>query len=52
MVFKEAVDKLKPGKKMTLQVFATDLDKDAINKGRQGRYLENIRADVAPKHLA
>jgi chemotaxis methyl-accepting protein methylase len=52
MVFKEVMDKLKPGKKMTLQVFATDLDKDAINKARQGRYLENIRADVAPKHLA
>ncbi len=50
MVFKEVMDKLKPGKKMTLQVFATDLDKDAINKARQGKYPENICADVAPKH--
>ena len=49
MVFKDVMDKLKPGKKMTLQVFATDLDKDAINKARQGRYPENIRADVTPK---
>src|SRR4029077_12409919 len=41
MVFKEVMDKLPPGKKMTLQVFATYWDKDAINKARQGRYLEN-----------
>ena len=49
MVFKEAIDKLK--KKITLQVFATDLDKDAIDKARQGIYPENICADVSPEHI-
>ena len=49
MAFKEAMDKTK--KKMTLQVFATDLDKDAINKARQGVYPENICADVSPARL-
>lgn len=49
MLFKEVVDKLKPLKKITLQVFATDLDKDAIEKARQGVYPENICADVPPK---
>ena len=38
MVFKEAMEKHKPRKKITLQVFATDLDKDAIDKARQGVY--------------
>src|SRR5450756_1320620 len=31
MVFREVLEKVKPRKKITLQVFATDLDKDAIN---------------------
>jgi len=52
MVFKEVSDKLKPGKKIKLQVFATDLDKDAISKARQGLYPENICADVAPQHMS
>ena len=38
MVFKEAMEKLKPRKKITMQVFATDLDKDAIDKARAGVY--------------
>jgi two-component system CheB/CheR fusion protein len=52
MVFKEAMDKLKPRKKITLQVFATDLDKDAIAKARTGVYPENISADVSPKQMS
>jgi len=51
MVFKEATRKLKPSKKFTLNVFATDLDKDAIDKARQGVYPENIAADVGPERL-
>ena len=52
MVFKEVLDRFKPGKNITLQVFATDLDKDAIDKARQGIYPENIAADVSPKQLS
>jgi len=52
MVFKEVKEKLKPRKKVTLQVFATDLDKDAISKARQGLYPENICADVSPQYLS
>jgi two-component system CheB/CheR fusion protein len=32
-------------------VFATDLDKDAISKARQGIYPENISADVSPEQM-
>ena len=51
MVFKEATGKLKPAKRFTLNVFATDLDKDAIDKARQGIYPENIAADVGRERL-
>jgi two-component system CheB/CheR fusion protein len=51
MVFKEAMAKLKPAKNFTLNVFATDLDKDAIDKARAGVYPANITADVSPEQL-
>ncbi len=52
MAFKEAMEKLKPRKRISLQVFATDLDKDAIDKARKGFYPENIGADVSPEQLS
>ncbi len=52
MVFNEVVEKIKRQRKITLQVFATDLDKEAINKARQGVYPENIAADLAPKQMS
>jgi chemotaxis methyl-accepting protein methylase len=51
MVFKEAMEDIKPPKKFTLNIFATDLDKDAIDKARQGVYPANIAADVSPERL-
>lgn len=51
MVFSEAVQALQPRARYALQVFATDLDKDAIEKARQGRFADNITADVSPERL-
>jgi len=51
MVFKEATEKIKPPRKFTLNVFATDLDKDAIDKARHGVYPANIAADVGTERL-
>ena len=51
MVFKEAAERLKPKKIFKLQIFATDLDRDAIDKARQGIFPENISADVSPRQL-
>jgi two-component system CheB/CheR fusion protein len=50
-VFKEALENLQPPKKFTLSVFATDLDKDAIDKARHGVFPENISSDVSPERL-
>ena len=51
MVFKEQLEQQRPKESFTLQIFATDLDPDAINKARQGIYPANIVADVSPERL-
>jgi two-component system CheB/CheR fusion protein len=51
IVFKEALEQLKPARNHTLQVFATDLDRDAIRKARAGIFPANIVADVSPERL-
>ena len=51
IVFKEVMETLRPRKNFKLQIFASDLDRDAINKARQGLFLENISADVSPERL-
>jgi two-component system CheB/CheR fusion protein len=51
ITFKEALEKVKPTGNFTLQIFATDLDRDAIDKARQGVYPANIAADVSAEQL-
>ena len=51
MVFKEALEKTQPRANFALQVYATDLDRDAIDKARQGVFSDNIAADVSPERL-
>jgi two-component system CheB/CheR fusion protein len=49
IVFKEAVEKSK--KNISLQIFATDLDPDAIDEARKGLYAPNIVAEVSTERL-
>ncbi|MBC7962107.1 MAG: PAS domain-containing protein [Steroidobacteraceae bacterium] len=51
MAFKEALREVKPTEAFKLQIYATDLDQDAIDKARQGVYPANIAADVSPERL-
>ena len=51
IVFKEALEQVKPAGSFSLQIFATDLDKDAIDKARVGVYPVNIAADVSAERL-
>lgn len=51
MVFKEALDQAKPTVGFALQIFATDLDRDAIDRARQGVYPATIAADIPPERL-
>jgi two-component system CheB/CheR fusion protein len=51
IVFKEAVEPFKPMRNLQLQIFATDLDRDAIETARVGMYPDSIAADVSPDRL-
>jgi chemotaxis methyl-accepting protein methylase/PAS domain-containing protein len=51
IVLKEALEKLEPKRKFAVQIFATDLDKDAIEKARQGFFPPNISADISVERL-
>jgi two-component system CheB/CheR fusion protein len=51
ILFKETLAELKLARNMTLQIFATDLDKHAIEKAREGVFPANIAADVPAKRL-
>jgi two-component system CheB/CheR fusion protein len=51
MIFQEALGLAKEPKRVTLQIFATDLDRDAIDKARAGWYPEAIGKDVSEERL-
>jgi two-component system CheB/CheR fusion protein len=51
IALKEAVEEITPRVNFTIQVFATDLDQDAIDKARQGVFPANIAADVSKERL-
>jgi two-component system CheB/CheR fusion protein len=52
IIFAEAVEKVRKQKNITLQIFATDLDQDAIEIARRGVYSKNIATDLSPEHLS
>ncbi len=53
IVFKEAYEKIKKqDKNFTFQIFATDIDSDAIERGRKGFFSANIAADVSTGRLS
>lgn len=51
IVFKEAIELIDPSPSYTLQIFATDLDGDAIDRARAGTFPDTIAADVSPERL-
>jgi len=51
IVLNEAIEKIKPKGRITIQIFATDLDRDAVDKARQGVFPANISSDVSEERL-
>jgi two-component system CheB/CheR fusion protein len=51
IVFHEALERAEPRSSTTLQVFATDLDPDAIARARQGLFPSGIASDISPERL-
>jgi chemotaxis methyl-accepting protein methylase len=51
ITFTEALRQVNHQGRHTLQIFATDLDRDAIDRARRATYPANIAADVGPERL-
>jgi two-component system CheB/CheR fusion protein len=51
IIFKEALEKINPHGGFSLQIFATDLDNDAIDIARKGIFPASISEDVSPERL-
>ena len=52
IVLKEVLEKINSPKHISLQIFATDLDDDAVETARKGIYPVNIEADVSSQRLS
>jgi len=52
IVFKEALEKVNMSAGISLQIFASDIDSDAIDNARKGLFPDNIATDVSPKRLS
>jgi two-component system CheB/CheR fusion protein len=51
ILFREALEQVKQPGHFSLQIFATDLDAEAIEKARRGSYAATIEAEVSPERL-
>lgn len=51
IIFSECMSKMKLKGDFKVQIFATDIDKAAIDKARQGIYPENIASDISTERL-
>jgi len=52
IVFKEALEKVNPYEGLSLQIFASDLDSEAVDTARKGLFSANIATDVSQKRLS
>ncbi|HWQ42428.1 MAG TPA: chemotaxis protein CheB [Desulfosporosinus sp.] len=52
IVFREVLDQLKPSQDFSMQIFATDLDRDAIDKAREGVFSAKIAEDMSAERLS
>ena len=52
IIFKEVYEKLKHSKTLSLQIFATDINHDAIEIARKGVFGSNIETNVSHERLA
>jgi two-component system CheB/CheR fusion protein len=51
MIISECAEQAKLEERIHIQIFATDLNKDAVDRARQGFYGQEIEAAVSPEYL-
>ncbi|MGV8962522.1 MAG: chemotaxis protein CheB [Candidatus Saccharimonadaceae bacterium] len=52
IILKEIMEQINPQGRFTMQLFATDLDNEAILTARKGMFPLNIESDVSPQRLS
>ncbi|MCX6251493.1 MAG: PAS domain-containing protein [Bacteroidetes bacterium] len=52
IVFKEVLENVRNHQNLTFQIFATDIDHDAIEIARKGYFSKNIVADISPERIS
>ncbi|MGM0377808.1 MAG: chemotaxis protein CheB, partial [Bacteroidota bacterium] len=52
IIFKEVLEEKYPNTGISLQIFASDIDSDAVDIARKGFFAENIASDVSPERLS
>jgi len=52
IILKEVLDKIRPNEGISIQIFASDLDVEAIETARKGLFSANIASDVSPSRLS
>ena len=52
IIFQEALGKITKHRNLKLQIFATDIDPDAVGIARNGYFTKNISVDVSPDRLS
>lgn len=51
IIFKEVFEQAKPSPRFFVQIFATDLDRDAIDQAREGVFPASIAENISPERL-
>ncbi|MFH1386494.1 MAG: CheR family methyltransferase, partial [bacterium] len=51
IIIRECLEKIPGVQPVKVSIYATDIDKDAIDRARQGKYPKNIIADITPERL-
>ena len=51
IILKEVVEEIRPRRQRTMQIFATDLDPDSIDKARSGLYPATTAIDISKERL-
>lgn len=51
IVLSEVLEQLEKNRNISIQIFATDLDAEAIEKARKGFFLDSILFDVSPERI-
>ena len=51
IILRETIDAYKPNSDFQIQIFATDIDDQAVATARKGVYPVNIKSDVSPERL-